>query len=689
MQPPKRPKPVAGAMTASPMHSAKRPPRRELANAIRMLAVDAVEQARSGHPGMPMGMADIAEVLWNDFLRHSPENPDWPNRDRFVLSNGHGSMLLYALLHLSGYGLTLDDLRNFRQLGSPTAGHPERDLAIGIETTTGPLGQGLSNAVGMALAEAMLAARFNRPGYAVVDHHTYAFAGDGCLMEGISHEVASLAGTLGLGKLIVFYDDNGISIDGTVSAWFADDTPARFSAYGWHVVPEVDGHDAEAVKAAIRAARAEKARPSLVCCKTVIGYGAPNLQGSEDTHGAPLGPEEAAATRESLGWPYAPFEVPDEIRVAWDARAPGRLRVAEWQELMSDYAQEHPELAAELERRLAGALPADWQAHADAAISALANETAARATRKSSQDALNAFAPVLPELVGGSADLTGSNLTMHATSQVVKSGDFAGNYLHFGVREFGMAGIMNGLALHGGFIPYGGTFLTFSDYARSALRMAAMMHIQGIFVFTHDSIGLGEDGPTHQPIEQLASLRLIPNMQVWRPCDLAETAVAWRDAIERRDGPTALALTRQSVPAQRRSPEQLAAIARGGYVLRDCPAPDVILMATGSEVSLACAAADSLAKQGYAARVVSMPCLSLFAAQDAAYRESVLPEAVTRRVAVEAGVPDCWSRWVGSSGRTVGLASFGLSAPAADLFRHFGLTPEGVAQAALELLQAM
>ena len=662
--------------------------RRKLANALRVLSLDAVEQAKSGHPGMPMGMADLAEVLWNDFLRHNPANPAWPDRDRFVLSNGHGSMLLYSLLNLTGYPLSLDEIRRFRQLGSHTAGHPERDLHLGIETTTGPLGQGLANAVGMALAEKLLAAEFNRPGFPVVDHRTWVFLGDGCLMEGISHEVCSLAGTLGLGKLICLYDDNGISIDGHVANWFTDDTPARFRAYGWHVVAGVDGHDPAAVSRAIEAATAETSRPSLICCKTIIGWGAPNKQGTEKVHGEALGPEEAAAARKALGWTAPPFQVPDDICAGWDARATGAGLERQWRELFAAYAGDYPELAAEFTRRMAGDLPRGWPAHAEIAIAKIAADTAARATRKSSEDALNAFAPALPELLGGSADLTGSNLTRTKAAVTIGPGHVAGNYISWGVREFGMSAAMNGMALHGGCIPFGGTFLTFSDYSRNALRMAALMEIRAIFVFTHDSIGLGEDGPTHQAVEHTASLRLIPNMRVWRPCDAVETAVAWQDAIERANGPSSLVLTRQALPAQPRQAGQIAAIRRGGYVLRDADRVDLILIATGSEVALAIAAADALAARGRGVRVVSMPCPTLFAAQDPAWQESVLPAAVKRRIAIEAGVTEAWHRWVGPAGRIVGLDAFGKSAPAKDLFQHFGFTPERIAKEALELLGA-
>jgi transketolase len=666
--------------------AAAAPSRRDLANALRALAMDAVQQANSGHPGMPMGMADIAEVLWNDFLKHNPGNPAWPDRDRFVLSNGHGSMLLYGLLHLTGYPVPIEEIQRFRQLGSRMAGHPERDLAIGIETTTGPLGQGLANAVGMAIAERTLAAQFNRPGFTVVDHYTYVFLGDGCLMEGISHEVCSFAGMQQLGKLICFYDDNGISIDGHVEDWFRDDTPARFRAYGWQVIPAVDGHDPQAVRTAVLAARQNTTQPTLICCKTIIGFGAPNLQGSEATHGSPLGEAEVAAARETLGWSEPAFTIPPAIRAAWDARETGAEREQVWQRLFAEYSARHPELAREFRRRTAGDLPTGWAKDAQQAITQLAADKASKATRKASLDALNALAPHLPELIGGSADLTGSNLTKHQTSTAVSAQNPGGNYLFFGVREFGMAAILNGLAIHGGFIPYGGTFLVFSDYARNALRMAALMKAGSILVLTHDSIGLGEDGPTHQPIEHLASLQIMPNMRVWRPCDGAETATAWRDAIERRDGPTSLVLSRQNLPAQSRSAEQLQAIRRGGYILRGEGPADVILIASGSEVLLAMAAADLITARGHAVRVVSLPCMQLFASQPAAYRESVLPAAVTCRVAIEAGVPHLWHALVGPSGSVVGISRFGESAPAKELFAHFGFTPQNVANVALELL---
>ncbi len=660
--------------------------RRELANAIRALSMDAVQAANSGHPGMPMGMADIAEVLWNDFLSHNPGNPLWPNRDRFVVSNGHGSMLLYSLLHLSGYDLPMDELKNFRQLGFRTAGHPEYEPEMGVETTTGPLGQGLTNAVGMALAERVLAAHYNRPGHQIIDHHTYVFVGDGCLMEGISHEACSLAGTLGLGKLIFFYDDNGISIDGDVEGWFTDDTPGRFEAYGWHVVRDVDGHDVEAVGKAIEAARDEAERPSILCCRTVIGWGSPNKQGSESTHGAALGEEEVQATRENIGWPYPPFEIPDAIRAGWDARETGRQREDAWHRQMEAYAKEYPELAGELQRRLRGDLPDNWPAMAEAAIVQIAEKGGDMATRKASQVALEAFGPGLPELIGGSADLTGSNNTFWSGSKTITGKEPDGNYLHFGVREFGMTAILNGMSLHGGFKPYGGTFLVFSDYARNAVRMAALMHQPVILVYTHDSIGLGEDGPTHQPVEHLSSLRIIPNMHVWRPCDSVESAVAWRLALESRKTPHSLVFSRQSLPFQTRDDQQIADIARGGYVLRDTGSdPQVILIATGSEVGLAVAAAQALEQDDLQVRVVSMPCTSVFDQQDSAYRDSVLPPSVRKRVAIEAGVPDFWYRYVGDEGAVIGMDRFGASAPAKRLFEHFGFSVENVKKTVMQL----
>ena len=649
--------------------------------------MDAVQAANSGHPGAPMGMADIAEVLWNDYLKHNPANPDWADRDRFVLSNGHGSMLLYSLLHLTGYDLSMDEIRNFRQMGYRTAGHPEYEPGLGVETTTGPLGQGITNAVGMALAEKMLAAQFNRDGFPVVDHKTWVFLGDGCLMEGISHEACSLAGTLKLGKLIAFYDDNNISIDGEVGGWFTDDTVKRFESYGWHVVADIDGHDAAAVAAAIDEAVGESEKPTLICCKTVIGYGAPNKQGTASTHGAPLGDDEITAARKELGWDHPPFEVPADISAAWDGRNRGAADENAWNTLFAGYAEQHPELAAEFARRMAGNLPDDWPAHADQAIAEIAAAGETMATRKASLVALNAFAPVLPEMAGGSADLTGSNLTKHNGSTVITGDDASGNYIYFGVREFGMTALCNGMSLHRGVLPYSGTFLTFSDYARNALRMAALMKVQNILVYTHDSIGLGEDGPTHQPIEHVASLRIMPNMRVWRPCDTVETAVAWRDAIERRDGPTSLVLTRQGVPHQERSDEQIKAIARGGYVLKDPDGDiDIILIATGSEVGLAVSAAEALAADGINARVVSMPSTNVFDAQDETYRESVLPSSVTARVAIEAGVTEGWWRYVGAQGDVVGINRFGESAPANELFEHFGFTTGNVVSVAKAVL---
>ncbi len=663
-----------------------RPSRRRLANAIRMLAMDAVEAARSGHPGMPMGMADIAEVLWNDYLRFAPTAPRWHDRDRFVLSNGHGSMLLYAIAYLTGYDVKVEELKSFRQLGSRIAGHPERDLDLGVETTTGPLGQGLANAVGMALAERTLAAAFNKPDAKIVDHHTYVFLGDGCLMEGVSHEACSFAGTEKLGKLIGFYDDNGISIDGATRGWFTDDTPKRFEAYGWHVVPNVDGHDPQAIRAAVEAARAAVDRPSLICCKTIIGYGAPNVQGTSATHGAALGAAEAAAARKNLGWELPPFEIPDDVKSAWDARERGKKLEAEWQRRFADYARKYPELAAEFERRMEAQLPKGWQEHADAAIAKAAAAGKTMATRKASQAALEAFAPQLPELIGGSADLTGSNNTLHAYSKVQSAAEPGGNYLHYGVREFGMSAMMNGMAAHGGVVPYGGTFLVFSDYSRNALRMACLIGLQSIFVLSHDSIGLGEDGPTHQPIEHLGSLRLMPRMHLWRPCDTVETAVAWRAAIERRDGPTSLILTRQDLPHVQRTPDQIGAIARGGYILSNGDGkPAITLIATGSEVQLAIGAAAELGAAGVAARVVSMPCTQVFDAQDADYRAHVLPAGGVRLV-IEAGATGGWWRYAGDRGGVHGIDEFGHSAPAKPLFEKYGFTVAAVAQAARILM---
>ena len=655
--------------------------RLDLTNAIRALAMDAVQQANSGHPGMPMGMAEVAEVLWRHHLKHNPGDPKWADRDRFVLSNGHGSMLLYALLHLTGYDLPIEELKRFRQLHSKTAGHPEYGVTPGVETTTGPLGQGITNAVGMALAEKLLAAEFNRPGHAIVDHRTYVFLGDGCLMEGISHEACSLAGTLGLGKLIALYDDNGISIDGKVQGWFTDDTPKRFEAYGWHVVPNVDGHDGVALDAALKNAQAVTDRPSLICCKTVIGKGSPNKQGSADTHGAALGEKEVAATRATLGWTAAPFEIPEGIRAEWDQRAKGAAAQAAWSQRFAAYAAAHPDLAREFKRRMAGELPASFDADATAVIESANTKAETVATRKASQLTLTQLAPKLPELIGGSADLMGSVFTNWPGSKVVTRSE-AGNIINFGVREFAMAAMTNGMALHGGYITETGTFLTFSDYSRNALRMAALMKLRNIFVFTHDSIGLGEDGPTHQPVEQTASLRLIPNMSVWRPCDTVETAAAWTHALARRDGPTCLILSRQNLPFQKRDAATLAAIARGGYVLSAAAGkPQAILIATGSEVVLATGAQAELAKAGIAVSVVSMPCTSLFDAQDAAYRASVLPAGVPR-VAIEAGVTDGWRKYVGAtdskSGAVIGLDRFGESAPAGELFKYFGFTVEHV-----------
>jgi transketolase len=660
--------------------------RKDLANAIRALSMDAVQAANSGHPGAPMGMADIAEVLWNDFLKHNPANPRWANRDRFVLSNGHASMLLYSLLHLSGYDLPMKQLKKFRQFGSRTAGHPEVDLDIGVETTTGPLGQGITNAVGMALAEKILAEHFNRPGFPIVDHHTYVFVGDGCLMEGISHEACSLAGTLGLNKLVVIYDSNHISIDGDIEGWFRDDTSARFRAYGWHVIPDVDGHRPEAIHRAIEVSR-DREKPSLIGCDTVIGFGSPNKAGTADTHGAPLGAEEIKAVRKQLKWRHAPFVIPESVREGWDARERGARAEAEWNEMFERYRAEYPELAAEFERRMAGELPADWAGQSEKLVARIAEEGKSMATRKASQVALEHFAPLLPELIGGSADLTGSNNTFHSGSKAVTPGDAKGNYINYGVREFAMAAIMNGLALHGGFRPYGATFLTFSDYARNALRMAALMKIPDIFVWTHDSIGLGEDGPTHQPIEHLASLRVIPNMDVWRPCDVTESAIAWKTAIENRETPSSLVFTRQTTPFLERGTRQMNSVAKGGYVLRDCRGtPDLILIATGSEVGLAIDAAERLKDEGHKVRVVSMPCTRIFDAQSKAYRETVLPLEVVNRISIEAGTTACWWKYVGSGGRVIGIDTFGESAPAEKLFEHYGFTVDNVCKVAGELL---
>ncbi|XQA61918.1 transketolase [Xanthomonas sacchari] len=663
------------------------PTRRELANAIRFLAADAVEAANSGHPGMPMGMADIAEVLWNDFLSHNPNNPHWFNRDRFVLSNGHGSMLQYALLHLSGYDLPIEELKRFRQLHSKTAGHPERSETPGVETTTGPLGQGFANAVGFALAEKLLAQRYNRPEHQIVDHRTWVFMGDGCMMEGVSHEAASLAGTWGLGKLVAFWDNNHISIDGNTAGWFSDNTPARFEAYHWHVIRDVDGQDADAVKAAIEAAIAESEKPTLICCRTTIGFGAPTKAGKESSHGAALGKEELEGARKALNWPYAPFEIPQEIYDGWRAGGAGTLRQAEWELAFDKYAKQYPAEAAELTRRSHGELPEDFLAQADAYIAKQAAEGQTIASRKASQMAIEAFAPLLPELVGGSADLAHSNLTLWKASKSVATDDPNANYVYYGVREFGMTAIANGLALHGGFIPFDATFLVFSDYARNGVRMSALIPAHAIHVYTHDSIGLGEDGPTHQPVEHLASLRYIPNNDVWRPCDTVESAVSWKAAITRKDGPSCLVFSRQNLPFQARTEAQIKLIERGGYVLADAEGgtPDVILIGTGSEVGLAVEAKQALDAAGLKTRVVSMPCTDVFDRQDAAYRESVLPSAVRKRVAVEAGVTAFWRAYVGLDGAVVGIDSFGASAPANVLYKHFQITAEHVVAAAKAL----
>ncbi|HBC6354390.1 TPA: transketolase [Proteus mirabilis] len=661
--------------------------RKTLANAIRFLSMDAVQKAKSGHPGAPMGMADIAEVLWRDFLNHNPTNPHWADRDRFVLSNGHASMLIYSLLHLSGYQVSLDDLKNFRQLYSKTPGHPEYGYTPGVETTTGPLGQGIANAVGFAIAERTLAAQFNRPGHDIVDHYTYAFMGDGCMMEGISHEVCSLAGTLQLGKLIAFYDDNGISIDGKVHGWFTDNTAERFEAYGWHVISGIDGHDAASIKAAIETAQQITDKPSLLICKTTIGFGSPHKAGTADSHGSPLGDAEIAETRKALGWEYGPFEIPQEIYKEWDAKEAGKAKEAAWDAKFAEYAAQFPELAAEFKRRMSGELPANWEKESTAFIEQLQHNPVSIASRKASQNTLEAFGKVLPEFMGGSADLAPSNLTMWSGSKALNE-DKAGNYIHYGVREFGMSAIMNGIALHGGFVPYGATFLMFMEYARNAVRMAALMKIRSIFVYTHDSIGLGEDGPTHQPVEQMASLRVTPNMSTWRPCDQVESAVAWKYAVERKDGPTALIFSRQNLAQQPRTPEQLANIEKGGYILKDCDGtPELIFIATGSEVELAVNAYDQLTAEGRKVRVVSMPATDAFDKQDADYREAVLPAAVKARVAIEAGIADYWFKYVGLDGVIVGMHSFGESAPANELFAEFGFTVENVVTQAKTLLK--
>lgn len=669
------------------MSSSNAVSRKELANAIRALSMDGVQQANSGHPGAPMGMADIAEVLWRGHLNHNPRNPNWVDRDRFILSNGHGSMLIYSLLHLTGYDLSIDDLKNFRQLHSKTPGHPEYGYAPGIETTTGPLGQGITNAVGMALAEKSMAEQFNQQGHDIVDHYTYAFMGDGCMMEGISHEACSLAGTLGLGKLITFWDDNGISIDGEVEGWFSDDTAKRFEAYGWHVISMVDGHDADAIHAAIEAAKAQTTKPTLICCQTIIGFGAPNKAGSHDCHGAPLGAEEIAAAREFLGWNHGPFEIPADIAANWNAIEAGNAKETEWNQKFAAYSAAYPELAAEFTRRMKGDLPANWEVKTSKIIADLQANPANIASRKASQNALEAYGQFLPEFMGGSADLAPSNLTMWSGSKSLTPTDASGNYIHYGVREFGMTAIINGIALHGGFIPYGATFLMFMEYARNALRMAALMKIQNIQVYTHDSIGLGEDGPTHQPVEQVASLRLTPNMSTWRPCDQVESAVAWKYAIERKDGPTALIFSRQNLDQQDRNPEQVANITKGGYILKDCAAtPELILIATGSEVGIAAQAYAELTAAGRQVRLVSMPATDLFDKQTAAYRESVLPANVTARIAIEAGIADYWYKYVGLNGCIIGMTTFGESAPADELFTMFGFTVENIVNNANALL---
>ncbi|KQN44491.1 transketolase [Pseudomonas sp. Leaf48] len=663
------------------------PSRRERANAIRALSMDAVQKANSGHPGAPMGMADIAEVLWRDYLKHNPSNPSFADRDRFVLSNGHGSMLIYSLLHLTGYDLSIEDLKQFRQLHSRTPGHPELGYTPGVETTTGPLGQGLANAVGFALAEKVLAAQFNRPGHNIVDHHTYVFLGDGCMMEGISHEVASLAGTLGLGKLIAFYDDNGISIDGEVEGWFTDDTPKRFESYNWQVIRNVDGHDPEEIKTAIETARKSE-QPTLICCKTTIGFGSPNKQGKEDCHGAPLGDAEIALTRAALKWNHGPFEIPADIYAEWDAKEAGRAAEAEWDQRFAAYSAAFPTEANELVRRLSGELPADFSEKADAYIAEVAAKGETIASRKASQNALNAFGPLLPEFLGGSADLAGSNLTLWKGCKGVTAEDASGNYMYYGVREFGMTAIMNGVALHGGLVPYGATFLMFMEYARNAVRMSALMKQRVIHVYTHDSIGLGEDGPTHQPIEQLASLRCTPNLDTWRPADAVESAVSWKYALERKDGPSALIFSRQNLQHQTRDAGQIADISRGGYVLKDCAGePELILIATGSEVGLAVQAFDKLTEQGRKVRVVSMPCTSVFDAQDAGYKQSVLPLQVSARIAIEAAHADYWYKYVGLEGRVIGMTTYGESAPASALFEEFGFTLENILGQAEELLE--
>ncbi|MFT7267547.1 MAG: transketolase [Porticoccus sp.] len=661
--------------------------RRDLANAIRSLSMDAVQKANSGHPGAPMGMADIAEVLWNDYLNHNPADPSWADRDRFVLSNGHGSMLLYSLLHLSGYDLSIEDLKNFRQLHSKTPGHPEYGYTPGIETTTGPLGQGLSNAVGMALAEKVLAAQFNKEGHEIIDHYTYCFLGDGCLMEGISHEVSSFAGTQKLGKLIVFYDDNGISIDGEVEGWFTDDTPARFEAYGWQVIPHVDGHDADAIKMAIEEARMQKDQPTLICCKTIIGFGSPNKQGKEDCHGAPLGAEEIELARKQLDWQFGPFEIPSDMYTRWNAIKKGAASQLEWNKKLSSYRNAYPELAIELARRLSGDLPKDFNEKANTYITQCQEKMEKIASRKASQNCLNVYGPLLPELLGGSADLAGSNLTLWSGSKGISSEDASGNYLFYGVREFGMSGMMNGITLHGGFIAYGATFLIFMEYARNAVRMAALMKQKSIFVYTHDSVGLGEDGPTHQPVEQLTALRSTPNLETWRPCDTIESAACWKRALERNDGPSALVFSRQNLTAQLRSKQQVANISRGGYILYEASGDlDAIIIATGSEVDLAIDAAALLSEKGINTRLVSMPCAEIFSAQESTYRDAVLPPTLRARVAVEAGHADYWYKYVGLDGRVIGMTTFGESAPGGKVMEHFGFTADNIVNAVLAQL---
>lgn len=664
------------------------PSRTDCANAIRALSMDAIQKANSGHPGAPMGMADIAEVLWRDHLQHSPNNPNWVNRDRFILSNGHGSMLIYSLLHLTGYALSMDDLKSFRQLHSKTPGHPEYGYTPGIETTTGPLGQGVSNAVGFAIAERMLAEQFNVGRFELIDHHTYVFLGDGCLMEGISHETCSLAGTLGLGKLICFWDDNGISIDGDVEGWFTDDTQKRFESYGWQVIPAVDGHDSEAIEAAIQAAKAETTKPTLICCKTVIGKGSPNKQGSHNCHGAPLGDDEIQATRDNIGWSHAPFEIPDDIYKAWDNRDAGGAIEQNWNDLFIAYSEAHPELAAELTRRLNGELPKNFDQKVTDFVNQLNEEGASIASRKASQNALQVFGELIPEMVGGSADLAGSNLTIHKNSKTITGSDFSGNYINYGVREFGMSAIMNGIALHGGFIPYGGTFLMFMEYARNAVRMASLMKTKSIFVYTHDSIGVGEDGPTHQPVEQILTLRSTPNLQTWRPADTVESAVAWAEALKHEDGPSALIFSRQNLAHQSRTADQLTDISKGGYILKDCEGtPELILISTGSEVGVTMQAAEQMTKAGKKVRVVSMPCCEVFEKQDADYRQAVLPIEVCARIAVEAGHTGMWYKYVGLDGRVIGIDTFGESAPGAELFEHFGFTAEKIVETAQELFE--